>query len=24
MFEGVDPDERALIVSGNAARVWRL
>ena len=24
MFEGVDPDERELIVSGNAARVWRL
>ena len=24
MFEGVDPDERELIVSGNAARVWGL
>jgi predicted TIM-barrel fold metal-dependent hydrolase len=24
MFEGVDADERALIVSGNAARVWGL
>jgi predicted TIM-barrel fold metal-dependent hydrolase len=24
MFEGVDADERELIVSGNAARVWGL
>jgi len=24
MFDGVDPRERELIVSGNAARVWNL
>jgi hypothetical protein len=24
MFAGVDPRERELVVSGNAARVWNL